>query len=350
MKKLISAFALVSVLALAFTGCASKSKEAAAPVSVHPRTYHIDLADAAEGTSANIVYNQYGPNYQATLEFGAWVKTDKPKAGDTVIIHYKGVSDTDLPVLMLGLVDSSAAASYWTNLADFGGLSVTPLAENIKAGEAFEGQLEVVLTTDVKSKFGVYLQYDSADTTAYPAVGKAAVIAFEKIGETTDTSLEVPDTTPKGPQTFDIAIDKVAAFCEIGTNHPWINGVQDMSQISNYETTVSIQTVLPEDYALKAGDTLNITWEATPDRDIEKIFIRPVDKSPEVGWWKELVNSPSDAEAWLLAENLKGGEKFSISKTINIEIDGYGPNNVLCIWYDYDPETNGPGPSLILAR
>lgn len=348
MKKLISALALVSVLALAFTGCASKSGKAAdAPVSVHPRTYHIDLADGAEGPVVDIVYNQYGPNYQGTREFGNWVKTDKPKAGDTVIVHYKGVSDIDLPVLALGLVDTSAAASYWTNLLD---PSIVFLATDVKAGVPFEGTLEFVLATDVKSKFGVYLQYDSTDTTDFPIVGKAAKITFEKVGETTDTSLEVPDTTPKGPQTFNIAIDKVAAFCEIGTNHPWIDGVQDMSVISNYETTVSIQTVLPDEYALKAGDTLNITWEATPDRDIEKIFIRPVDKSPEVGWWKELVNSPSDANAWLLAENLKGGEKFSLSKTIKIEIDGYGPNNVLCIWYDYDPETNGPGPSLILAR
>ena len=120
MKKLISALALVSVLALAFTGCASKSGKADAPVSVHPRTYHIDLADGAEGPVVDIVYNQYGPNYQGTREFGNWVKTDKPKAGDTVIVHYKGVSDIDLPVIALGLVDTSAAAAsmIWSYIGE----------------------------------------------------------------------------------------------------------------------------------------------------------------------------------------------------------------------------------------
>jgi len=360
MKKILS-FAAVSIaLCSLFVSCASsgakKSGGALVPTIPHPRSYVVDLADSTEGTTVELAFNQYGPNYQSTpnLKFTKFIKADKPQAGDTVVINYKFTCDIDLPVLLLGLVDGSAKANYWTNLLN---PSVFVIAEDVKAGEVIEGSKEVVLSANVLGDFQVYIQYDSDDSSkmGYPKISKAAKLTFEDVEgvDTTDVEAELAASGvavegPKGPQTYDVAIEKYAAFCEIKTDHPWIDGKQDMSQICGYAAAVSIVNAIPNfDDPLPAGTKLHVTWHGVSDIDIPSLRIRAVDNSPECSWWKELQEERSN-EATTVATDIKAGVPFTLEKDIVFDYAMEGTALILSVNYDYDPETNGPGPATIL--
>lgn len=366
MKKLLSFAAVSLALCGLFVSCASsgagkaaKADKAAAPSIPHPRAYVVDLADSTEGRTVALNYNEYGPNYQSSpnLKFTKFIKADKPQAGDTVTIHWSFTSDKDLPVILLGLVDGSPKANYWTNLLD---PSVFVLAEDVKAGEVVSGSKEVVLSANVLGDFQAYIQYDSVDSVAmgYPKVSAPAVLSFVDVEgvDTTDAAAELASLgavqeAPKGPQTYNVAIEKYAAFCEIKTDHPWIDGKQDMSIISGYAAPVSIVDAIPNfDDPLPAGTKLHVTWHATSDIDIPFLTVRAVDNSPECDWWKELQEARDDASI-TFATDIKAGVPFYFEKDIVFDYDMVGTALILSINYPYDPETNGPGPAtVILAR
>ena len=349
MKKLLNAAASAIVLCGALlTGCASSGgakKTDSAAASVHPREYHIDLADAEDGANVALVYNQYGPNYQSTpnLQFGKFVKTDKPKAGDTVYIHYKFTCDTELPVLAIGLVDDSAAANYWRNLLD---PSVVELAKDIVPGQVYEGTLEYVLSANVSSKFGAYIQYDSADTIAwgYEAVNKAANLTFEKCAETTDTSLEASSAAaaaPVGPQNYNINLADIAKMITIPVNAS--EGV-----IWNYQYIGSITDAFNIDYLPQAGDTITIYWTGTSDISIETpVMMTLVENTAAVGWWKDLVSTNNDEKFKVFAEGIKAGEEFTGSATFTLSescVEG------ISIQMFYEPYEGSTGSTWIYKR
>ena len=356
MKKILSLAAVGLALCSLLVSCAStgakKADGAAAPSIPHPRSYVVDVADSCE--SIDLAYNQYGPNYQAALP-NLWklLKADKPLAGDKVTVNMKITSDTDIPAITWYLIDNSPAASYWTVIS--GDYAV----KDVKAGEPVTVVQEVELTESTKGGFQIILSYDGKDhgQDAYEKVGKASKVTFERITNTTDTVAEIASATgvdpnaPKGPQTYNVELEKLAAFCEIQTNHPWVNGTQDMSQISNYQATPCINDAIPDmSEPLKAGTKLHVTWHAVSDKDIANLYMRPVDNSQEANWWKELQDNRSDEDC-LFASDIKAGVPFNITKDLTLDQDMDGTTLILCIWYNYDAETNGPGPcTIILSR
>ena len=114
MKKLLNvAVVAMALCGLMLTSCGSTGGSGA-PASVHPRSYTFDVIDGG-GDTVNLVWNQYGPNYQATPFFSGLTKKDKPQAGDTVTFKMKAVSDVDLPLLLAYPCSTSPA---WTPLDD----------------------------------------------------------------------------------------------------------------------------------------------------------------------------------------------------------------------------------------
>ncbi|MCR4954202.1 MAG: hypothetical protein K6A43_09025 [Treponema sp.] len=347
MKKFLSCAAILCVATtLLLTGCASTGK-ASDPVSVHPRDYVLDLSDSITGTTINVVYNQYGPNYQSdpAIDYTKRVRKDKPKAGDTIQVYYKFSTDIDIPAVRISLIDPTV--NYWLELAADDAI----MLENIKAGEIVEGSKDIVLTNSVSGEFKVYIAYDNADLIDddHPAVNGPAVFTFYDVEgiESTDVEKELPvSETAKGPKTINIQIDKIAGFCEIATGHPWVDGQQIMSEIENYQADISYMSLLEEE--VEEGDILNITWRGKPSQDISELKMMPVDHSASVGWWKIMINDTSDDNV-IIARDLKAGEVFEITKTFVIDTASASTDCNLRVWYEYDKETNGPGPCTIIA-
>lgn len=325
MKKLLG----IAVLAVALSGLMSCASKEAKPAGLpHPRSYTIDVADGtgkATGAAgaAKLVFNQYGPNFQEEIDFTSFVKFNKPLAGDTVDVTLKGVADNDVAMLVVNIVDTSAAYSYWGVLnanAD------SYFIENIVAGQPFEATFSMPLEKDMKGNFKIVLRSDESNGDI--------PITWEKVTNTTDTSTEVV-IEERVPQVYDMDFTKYAAFLEVKTNHPWINGVQDMSQISNYEATVDITNFFPSGDKLPiAGDKLNITWKVTSDTDIAKLCMRVIENTPAVNWWKELDKLWLETQTGLVvAENIKAGEVLDISASFDFaEASVEGASIV--IWYD----------------
>ena len=177
----------------------------------------------------------------------------------------------------------------------------------------------------MKGSFRICIQ-----TPTNVVLPEAPSITFEDMGETTDTSTEVV-IEERVPQTYDIDFTKYAAFLEVKTNHPWIDGVQDMSVISNYEAVVDITNAFPADKLPIAGDKLNITWKVSSDTDIAKLCMRVIENTPDVNWWKELdVNAPTGQ---VVAENIVAGEPLVITALFDYA-EAATAGTSICIWYD----------------
>ena len=276
-KSLVKVAISLAAAALTFVSCASTSNgKGAASTSVHPRDYTIDMAESTTGTSIKVVKNPYDTNYQCDLamDFTKFVRKDKPQAGDTVVINYKFTADKDLPVLLLGLVDGSPKANYWTNLLD---PSVFVLAENIKAGEVYEGSKEVVLAASVLGDLQAYIQYDSEDSIkmGYDKVGEASKLTLLDVEgvETTDAAAELAaaaaaagvtlEAAPTGPRKFDVALTDVAKMFDLAVN-------ASDGTIWNYQFICSITDLFDFDNLPKAGDTITIRFKGTTDYSIEE--------------------------------------------------------------------------------
>ncbi|MCR4741894.1 MAG: hypothetical protein K5866_03365 [Treponema sp.] len=321
------------LVSCASTGSSSKASTAAGTGIPHPRSYEIDPADVT--ATLDMAYNQYGPNYQGVVDFyKPFLKADKPQAGDTVKIKMKITADLEIPGLAYYIIDNSPAANYWTVL------SGDNYIENLKPGEYVEIEQDVVLTESVKGGFQIVFGYDGADhgQDQFAKAGAASKFSFEKIGETTNTIAEAEAyaaangvaEAPKGPQTYNIAIEKVAAFFQLETNHPWVDGVQDMSQISNYQGIAHFTTEFGEDLP-KAGDTIHATWHATSDVDIKNLHIRVIENSAAVNWWAEI--SEAGGTGYVLIEDVKANEAFDVSIDIPLVQDAQEDIS-FCIWAD----------------
>lgn len=336
MKKILSLSAIaVALLGLVFTGCASGSKASdEGPKIPHPRSYVLDPAD--KGAELAMPFNSYGPNYQGTVDMWSWLKKDKPQAGDTVQIRGRLTSDTDIPNVVVYLTDTSPAANYWTNLCGDNYLF------DVKAGVPVDINFDVVLDTSTKGGLVITFAYDGSDhgQEGFDKVGKAAKFTFEKVADTTDTAAESGVVAPTGPVSTEVDLGKYAAFLQIETNHPWVNGVQDMSVIANYQAVPEV-TAAFGDFLPKDGDKIIVKWRATADVDIAQIKVRAVDNSSAAGWWKEL---ESTSEGTVMVKDVKAGEPFEAYAELNISADAVA-QVALCIWYDIG-EANPDGPAI----
>lgn len=323
MKKLLNVAAMALALCgLMLTSCASGGKSDAG-ASTHPRSYTFDVIDGGS-EKISMPFNQYGPNYQATPFFTNLVKKDKPQAGDTVTFKMKAVSEIDLPLLLAYPCSTSPS---WTPLAE----TIT-MAENVVAGEAFECEVTFTLTSKMGSDFALCMQYDNTDQEV--KAGGPTNLTLERVCESTDTTKEVP-SAPHNPY-VEVNLGKYAAFLEVATNHPWINGVQDMSVISNYEAGPEVTNAYGDDLP-KAGDKMHLTWKAVSDTDIAVMHVRLVDRSAAANWWKEL--EPT-SEGTVMVENIVAGEPFTVDLELTFAEDPVAQVN-LCIWYDVG-DADGP--------
>ncbi|MCR4734774.1 MAG: hypothetical protein K5829_07225 [Treponema sp.] len=347
MKRLSFCAAMVIATASLFlTACASSKKDAGY-VSVHPREYTFDLAESISGSEIPVIYNEYGPNYQSSpaIDFTKSIRKDKPQAGDTIHVNYKFSTDIDLPIVRISLIDPTV--NYWLELAPDAAIMLT----DIKAGQIYEGISDIVLTESVKGEFKVYIAYDNQEyiDQGYARVDAPAKFTFYDIEGVTSTDVanELPASeVAAGPKVIKIQVDQIAAFCDVATGHPWVDGKQIMSEIENYQADISYMSLLEEE--VEPGDILEITWRAKPSQDISALKMMPVDHSASVGWWKIMINDTSD-ENVTIAKDLKAGEVFEITKTFVIDIGSASTDCNLRVWYEYDKETDGPGPCTIIA-
>ncbi len=351
MKKNLKVFALaLSAAAILFSSCASSggSKGDAGFNPVHPREYTLDLSDSKTGTSIDVVFNEYGPNYQSQFpaDFTKNVRKDKPKAGDTVHVYYKLSTNIDVGAMRISLIDPTV--NYWLELAPDAAIILT----DIKAGEIYEGNQDIVLTADMKGEFKVYFCWDNADLIkeGYAAVGAGGTVTLMDVEgvESTDVEKELPASEIQtGPKTINIEINKICAFCDIVTGHPWIDGKQIMSEIENYQADISYSMLLEEEPV--PGDILVVTWKGKADRDIAELKCMPVDHSASVGWWRIMINDSDNPDNVVIARDIKAGEVFEVTKTYVIDIGAESTDCNLRVWYEYDKETNGPGPCTIIG-
>ena len=334
MKKILCVATMLMTLALVLTGCASGGgKKDAGPVSVHPRSYTFDVIDGGSDT-LNLVFNSYGPNYQVTQFFSSLVKKDKPQAGDTVTFKMKAVSDVDLPLLLAYPCSTSPS---WTPLDD-GNNDTRVLAKDVKAGEEFECEITWVLTAKMGADFALCMQYDNVDQEV--KTGGPCKLTLTRVCESTDTNKEVP-AAPHNPNVT-VALDKYAAFLEIATNHPWINGAQDMSVISNYQNVSEITPAFKDDLPI-VGDTVTVTWTAVANNDVDVIYGRLIDNSAAANWWKELCPDFNDKleENYVIARDIKAGEPFHVEITFPIQEAPIAQVS-LCMWYDVGSAPDAP--------
>lgn len=333
MKKLLNVAAVALALCgLMLTSCGSTGGKSDA-ASTHPRSYTFDVIDGGSDV-LNLVFNTYGPNYQCTPFFTSLVKKDKPQAGDTVTFKMKATSDVDLPLL---LAYPCSTSPNWTGLDD-GNEDARVFAKDVKAGETFEAEITWVLSAKMGADFALCMQYDNESQEV--KTGGPCKLTLERICESTDTTKEVPETPHVTEVTCDLG--KYSAFTEVKTNHPWINGAQDMSIISNYECTPEVTRAWGDDLP-KAGDTCHVVYKAVSDIDIAVVYIRPVDCSAAANWWKELGVEPGEGEDWnkyVFASDIKAGEPFEVNYDFQFGADAIAQVN-FCIWYDIG-DAEGP--------
>lgn len=328
MKKFMNvAVVALALCGLMLTSCGSTGGSKGAAASTHPRTYTFDIIDGGADV-LNLQFNSYGPNYQCTPFFTNLVKKDKVQAGDTVTFKMKATTDVDLPLLLAYPCSTSPA---WTPLDD-GDMDARVIAKDVKAGETFDVDVTWVLAGKMGADFALCIQYDNVEQEV--KTGGPCKLTLERVCESTDTTKEVPET-PHNPY-VEVDLGKYAAFLEVATNHPWVNGVQDMSVISNYEAGPEVTNAYGDDLP-KAGDKMHLTWKAVSDTDIALMHVRLVDRSAAANWWKEL--EPT-SEGTVMIENIKAGEPFTVDMELTFAEAPVAQVN-LCIWYDVG-DAEGP--------
>lgn len=309
MKKILgTVLSALALCAISLTGCASSQKaETAGPAMVssvsHPRTYVLDLADSTgEKTTQFAANNGIYQSPSHSLVYTQYFKYDWPQAGDTIEVHYKGVSNIDLNGVEFYFMDASATANYWLGLMNQDDIDNRPIALNVKAGEEFEGTISYVLEKSPSKRpaIEVVMFYDNQyyKKAGLEKVGKAAKIEWLKTDvDTTNTEAELvmADTSvegavaiaPEGPKTFNIELADVAKMFELSTNAS--DGV-----IWNYQFITAIDGVIDGDLP-QAGDTVNIHWKGTSNQDISTpVMMTLVENTQAVGWWKDLISSSED--------------------------------------------------------
>ncbi|MCF0242984.1 MAG: hypothetical protein HUK25_10120 [Treponema sp.] len=333
MKKITVLAACAAALLLASCASTGGAKDAGAPAPEHPMTYILDLADT--GTEVVFTDNtQYGEKGVSTRQaIPAWtslVKPNKPQAGDTIIVKGKIISPVTLDKVMIGVIDDSPAANYWTNLHDSSNGNV--YLEGIEAGVPYEIDMTFPIVTGMKGACKLQLAYGEQN-------GGVTKWAIERVCESDIgmTVVETPKRTDAKEFVKDISRD--LAFVEMKPEYPWENGVQNtLADPTHYQATVDVTSVFGADLPM-AGDVLTLTWTTKPSIDIKALKIRFVENTASVpGWWKEIDVTPG--EGHVVAENLKAGEKTEIKASLTIgesPIEGIS----FCITYDLDAGESG---------
>ncbi|MCF0241283.1 MAG: hypothetical protein HUK25_01510 [Treponema sp.] len=329
MKKLLS-IAAAAVLGLGLVSCGSTggAKKAPAAGYEHPMTYTLDLADAGAeiAFSDNTQYGEKGKSTrQVVVNLSSVVKPNKVQAGDTVIITGKITPTADLDKVMMGIVDDSAAANYWTALYTGDEVYLTDL----KAGQQYEINQSFPITNGMKTNFKVQFAYGEQN-------GGVSKFAVERVCESDigtpvgDYVAEANHTTPK---VYEFDLSKDLAYVTLEPNYPWVNGVQDtMADPVNYQAIVAITQKfdMDKDWPI-AGDTIKVYWKTRSNNDIAALHCRAVENTAAVNWWKEI--DEVGGEGKIIAENIKANEVSEISwemKLTDAPVEGIS----LCIWND----------------
>jgi len=342
MKK-ITLMAGIAAVAMLLASCASSgaAKSASAPAPEHPMTYVLDLAD----TGSEIVFSdntQYGEKGRSTRQaIPNWtnlVKSNKIQAGDTVIVRGIITSPVDIDCVMIGIVDDSPAANYWTNLHEEieGGYSL----DGITAGVPYEINMEFPIVNDMKANCKLQLAYGEQN-------GGCTTFTVERACES-DIGMTPPPEAPKrtDAKEFKADISRDLAFVEMKPEYPWENGVQNtLAPATHYQAVVDVTTVFGPDLPV-AGDVLTFTWNTKPSIDIKALKIRFVENTASVpGWWKEIDVTPG--EGHVVHENLKAYEKAEISASLVI---GQSPIEGISFCITYDMDAGDSGCTLMYAN
>lgn len=142
------------------------------------------------------------------------------------------------------------------------------------------------------------------------------------LSEADDNSSD--DTQQEDPNA--IHIENIAEKFVLEANHPWVDGAQDMSVISNYQGIVDLTSIFGTKLP-KKGDTIHLIWNGKSDIDVANIYIQAIDNTAAAGWWKEL----SDRK--VLAKNIKANTPFKTEIKLNVTNDCVA-GFVLCIQAD----------------
>lgn len=288
------------------------------------KTIVLDMAESAQGPVAQIEKNQYADNYQCTsltqADFSKQLKGGLPEVGDIVQIHYKFTSDVDLDTVDFYLVDTSAAASYWTLLfAEDNKVSVPGVVK----GQVYEGVAEFEVTTAAKSKVMCVIQYDQLQKSK---------ITFQKTGVQT-TKVEVAKRKPK---TWKIDLGKYAAMIAFTGNYPWIDGKQDRSTLLGYRAELCINQAFGKELPI-VGDTIIVNFKGQSNYDIKNAKILLYEHAECVGWWAELCPEDQQFQDWV--SDVKAGVPFKTSVKFNVVREPQEDVS-LCIDYTLD-DCNG---------
>lgn len=351
MKKMLGIAAVAVAFAGLFVSCASTGAakdDVKTKSSVpHPRTYVIDLADAKTGNVTKFSCPQ-GTYYGSSLnDFSDFLKYGWPEKGDTFEIHYKGVSDIDLPAFELCIGNHTT----WNNLISQEQCELA-FHENIKAGVPFEGvKTYIVDGTAPKDKAVVSFDFyydnclNAKDPATYPKVGKAATITWEKTGAvTTDTALESAVEIvghPAEAVTFDIDIAECMKMIQFS-----VGDADENNNVANYKAFINVsEAACFKDYFPKAGDTVNFTFKGTSDSEIQTpVIYALVDQSEAAGWWLEV-----GAENWTQAmiEYVPEDEEFTASGSMTLAKDCIGGFTIFALYNSFEDST---GATWIYSR
>ena len=334
MKKFITAVCMLALAAGALSAAPkSKKKDAKKEAPSGPMTYVLDFADSTAGKKTTFENNN--GIWQSTMKdspnFSSFITGRLPKKGDTVELHFKGVSDIDLPGLMGVVMDDSAKANYWANVISQQDCD-TPIIGPIKAGEVFEGTYTFTFSANVKQnlRFIIFYNHDGWKKAGGEKISKAPTIKWQKTDAvTTDTSDMVEVKAPATPVeiTLNLADSAKLITMEAETE----NG-----KIKAYGAAISIIDLFDNSIGRLpiVGDKVTITFQGTSDRDIETpIRAALYESTPAVNWWAELASNN-----WIEwhSDPIKAGEVFEGSCTFEVNkaaIDGVGVR----IYYDaYD--------------
>lgn len=111
--------------------------------------------------------------WQAIIELTQVFGGDLPIKGDEIIINYKGISDTDIPLIKSQLIENTAAVNWWAVICEDPDDSNHPFAEEVVAGKKFKGSVKFIVSQDAQEGVSLALRC-TADAMEHPAILKAS--------------------------------------------------------------------------------------------------------------------------------------------------------------------------------
>lgn len=171
-------FISLYILCFASIFCAKNSSGNKKPV-----TWTIDVSDADQGNMWYITHDSVDWDNSACVcekSFDALFLGTFPREGDSIELYVSGVSDIDIPNLVIQLADKSLAADGWMELS-----TVHPEIQDIKAGEPFSEKIIIPVETAPKGDFSVRFYYD-ASWKPYSIIGKSAEIITNRVTKSFD--------------------------------------------------------------------------------------------------------------------------------------------------------------------